>query len=209
RSCRRSSTRPGSPPSSRRRSSIIHVRRRTRLRKCSSRRTRSRRRSTRSRRSPTRTTSSQTRKPDFDSRAGTYDELRPQDENWWELYQLVVREADLRGQRVLDAGCGTGRFAAALGSQARVWGIDASAEMLAVARERVPHNVRLKLARAEGPPFKDGWFERVVFWLVIHLLDRPVAFREAHRVLVRGGLASAGTLDSADLSGCGLRGYCP
>jgi ubiquinone/menaquinone biosynthesis C-methylase UbiE len=57
---------------------------------------------------------------------------------------------------VLDAGCGTGRFLAALAPEARVWGIDPSAEMLAVARERLPRSVRLKQARAEQPPFRDG-----------------------------------------------------
>jgi SAM-dependent methyltransferase len=120
-----------------------------------------------------------------------------------------VREADLRGRRVLDAGCGTGRFAAALAPVARVWGIDASPEMLAVARERVSSKVRLKLARAEEPPFKDGWFERVVYWLVIHLLDRPVAFRAAHRLLAPGGLACAVTFDSDYFSGFWLNRYFP
>jgi ubiquinone/menaquinone biosynthesis C-methylase UbiE len=120
-----------------------------------------------------------------------------------------VREADLRGRRVLDAGCGTGRFAAALASQARVWGIDASAEMLAVARERIPPNVRLKLARAEEPPFKDQWFERLVYWLVIHLLDRPAAFRAAHRLLAPGGSACVVTFDSSYFSGFWLNRYFP
>ena len=84
---------------------------------------------------------------------------------------MLLRSGDLRGRRVLDAGCGTGRFSATLAPEARVWGIDASAEMLAVARERVPRSVRLKQARAEAPPFRDGWFDRVVYWLVIHLLE--------------------------------------
>src|SRR4051812_11806751 len=94
------------------------------------------------------------RQPDFDARAASYDELRPQDAHWWELFELVAREGDLRGRRVLDVGCGTGRFVAALAHDARVWGIDPSAEMLAVARERNPR-VPLKLAPAERPPFKN------------------------------------------------------
>jgi ubiquinone/menaquinone biosynthesis C-methylase UbiE len=81
--------------------------------------------------------------------------------------------------------------------------------MLAVARERVPPNVRLKLAHAEEPPFKDGWFERVVYWLVIHLLDRPAAFRAAHRMLSPGGLACAVTFDSTYFSGFWLSRYFP
>jgi ubiquinone/menaquinone biosynthesis C-methylase UbiE len=98
---------------------------------------------------------------------------------------------------VLDVGCGTGRFAAALAREAKVWGIDASSEMLAVARSRVPATVRLKQAPAEHPPFRDGWFDRVVYWLVIHLLDRPAAFRAAHRLLGDAGRCCIATFDEA------------
>jgi SAM-dependent methyltransferase len=147
--------------------------------------------------------------PDFDARAARYDELRPQDDNWWELYKLVEKEADLRGRRVLDAGCGTGRLGRALAPHASVWGIDASAEMLAVARTRVPSSVRLKLASAENPPFKAGWFERVVYWLVVHLLDRPAAFAAAHRLLDDGGRACVVTFDSHYFAGYWLNRYFP
>jgi SAM-dependent methyltransferase len=112
-----------------------------------------------------------------------------------------VRDAALSGRRILDVGCGTGRFAAALASQARVWGIDASPEMVAVARERVPRSVRLKVARAEEPPFRDGWFDRVVYWLVIHLLDRPKAFGAAHSLLAEGGRACVVTFDAEHFEG--------
>jgi SAM-dependent methyltransferase len=98
---------------------------------------------------------------------------------------------------VLDAGCGTGRFLAALAPEARVWGIDPSAEMLAVARERLPRSVRLKQARAEQPPFRDGWFDRVVFWLVIHLVDRGAAFDAAQRLLAEDGRTCIVTFDVA------------
>jgi ubiquinone/menaquinone biosynthesis C-methylase UbiE len=126
---------------------------------------------------------------DFGARAASYDRIRPVDENWWNAFELVVREADLGGRRVLDLGCGTGRFAAALAERgiARVWGVDASPEMLAVAREKLPASVGLKHGRAEDLPFRDGWFERAVMWLVVHLVDRPAAFREAARVLTPDG----------------------
>jgi ubiquinone/menaquinone biosynthesis C-methylase UbiE len=125
--------------------------------------------------------------PDFSARAARYDELRPQDASWWELYELLLREGDLRGRRVLDVGCGTGRFVSELARVAKVWGVDASPGMLEVAKSRVPRSVRLKEARAEQLPFRDAWFERVTYWLVIHLLDRPAAFREARRVLAPKG----------------------
>jgi ubiquinone/menaquinone biosynthesis C-methylase UbiE len=103
-----------------------------------------------------------------------------------ELFDALVREGDLRGRRVLVVGCGTGTLAGELAEQAvcRVWGVDDSEELLAVARENVP-GVRFKQARPEQLPFKDGWFERVV--LLMHRVDRPRALAESRRVLRAGG----------------------
>ena len=56
--------------------------------------------------------------------------------------------------------------------------------MAALARERLS---TVKVAPAERLPFKDGWFERALMQLVIHLVDRPQAFAEAWRVLGADG----------------------
>jgi ubiquinone/menaquinone biosynthesis C-methylase UbiE len=102
-----------------------------------------------------------------------------------------VREGDLAGRRVLDIGCGTGRALEALAARgSRVWGVEPEPEMAALARERVS---TVKVASAEGLPFKDGWFERALMWLVVHLVDRPRAFSEAARVLVPDGRLAIGT----------------
>jgi ubiquinone/menaquinone biosynthesis C-methylase UbiE len=94
---------------------------------------------------------------------------------------------------VLDVGCGTGRFAAALHERgSRVWGVDPSPEMVATARNR---GVNAKVAQAERLPFKEGWFERAVMWLVVHLLDRPRAFAELRRVLGPEGRVAIATFD--------------
>jgi ubiquinone/menaquinone biosynthesis C-methylase UbiE len=99
-----------------------------------------------------------------------------------------VVEGDLRGRRVLDVGCGTGRLTLALAERgAKVWGVDSSEEMLAQARAVAGRTVGLKLGRAEALPFKDGWFERVVLRLVVHLIDRERAFTEVARVVAPGG----------------------
>jgi SAM-dependent methyltransferase len=105
-----------------------------------------------------------------------------------------VREGDLTGRRVLEVGCGTGRFLAALAGRAKAWGVDPSAEMLEVARGRV-QGAGLKLGSGEELPFKDGWFERAAMWLVVHLVDRPRAFAELHRVLAPGGRLAIATFD--------------
>jgi ubiquinone/menaquinone biosynthesis C-methylase UbiE len=142
--------------------------------------------------------------PDYGSHFGTlaarYDELRsgPSDE----AIETLVREGDLRGRRVLDVGCGTGRMAAALAERhgATVSGIDPSEEMLDVARDRASQGIAaLELGTAESIPFPDGSFERALMQLVVHLVDRPRAFAEVRRVLVPGGQLVISTVNPASL----------
>jgi ubiquinone/menaquinone biosynthesis C-methylase UbiE len=120
--------------------------------------------------------------------------LRPYDANWREVAGALIREGDLAGRRVLDIGCGTGRFLAQLAEVAKAWGVDASPEMLEVARGRA-NAAGLKLGSAEELPFKDGWFERATMWLVVHLVDRSLAFAEARRVLAADGRFALATFD--------------
>ena len=102
-----------------------------------------------------------------------------------------MREGDLAGRRVLDIGCGTGRASEALAARgSRVWGVEPEPEMAELARRRVS---TVKVAPAERLPFKDGWFDRALMWLVVHLVDRPQAFAEAARVLAEDGRLAIGT----------------
>jgi SAM-dependent methyltransferase len=123
------------------------------------------------------------------------------------VFELLVSEGDLLGRRLLDIGCGTGRVAAALAERgSRVWGVEPSAEMAALARDRIS---TVKVAPAEKVPFKDGWFERAVMVLVIHLLDRPRAFAEAHRVLGPEGRLVVATFDPAHFERYWLNRFFP
>jgi SAM-dependent methyltransferase len=122
----------------------------------------------------------------------------------------VVEEAGLRGGRVLDAGCGTGRLAAALAEPgiARVWGVDASPEMLVVARAKTSR-AGFKEGRLEALPFRDAWFDAAVAWLVVHLVDRGAAFWELRRVLRPGGRVAVVSFDPAHFSDFWLNRYFP
>jgi SAM-dependent methyltransferase len=93
------------------------------------------------------------------------------------------------GERILDAGCGTGRhFERLQASGAHAVGADFSAGMLAVLRRRMPR-ARLVLAGIEaGLPLAGASFDAVLCALVgEHLGALGLAFSEMARVLRPGG----------------------
>jgi ubiquinone/menaquinone biosynthesis C-methylase UbiE len=128
--------------------------------------------------------------------AERYDELRPLDEPALETLERLVEIGDLRGRRVLDIGCGTGRFAIALAERyaAKVWGVDPEPAMLDVARRKAPQ-LGWKLGRAESLPFRDAWFGGAVLNLVLQHVERTAAFGEVQRVLTAGGRVVISTPD--------------
>ena len=93
------------------------------------------------------------------------------------------------GERILDAGCGTGRaFPALLSSGARVCGVDFALGMLRVAQRRFP-GVPLAQADLQGHlPFRDAVFDATLCALVgEHLTDLDAVLRELRRVLRPAG----------------------
>jgi magnesium-protoporphyrin O-methyltransferase len=72
---------------------------------------------------------------------------------------------DLSGQRVLDAGCGTGQMSQELALRgATVVGIDISARLVNIARTRLPHDLARQVTFADGDMFDPahGRFDHVV-----------------------------------------------
>jgi len=109
----------------------------------------------------------------------------------------LVRE-QLPCAAFLDAGCGDGRYLAALAADLpeRVAGVDISERILETARLRVP-DADLRRANLESLPFGDAEFDVVLSSQVIeHVLDAPTAVRELARVL-RGGGALILSTDNA------------
>lgn len=148
---------------------------------------------------------------DFGLLAGRYDELRPAGAAWTELAELTL--AELAGaRRLLDVGCGTGRFAVLAAERlgARVWGVDPAPEMLAAARARGLRGIGWKQARAEQLPFRDGWFDAVHAHLVLHAvgsLDEAIA--ELARVLGAGGRVATVSFDPEHFDRFHLNPYFP
>jgi ubiquinone/menaquinone biosynthesis C-methylase UbiE len=100
-------------------------------------------------------------------------------------------------RRLVDVGCGTGRFAAFAKARrgGRVWGVDPAPEMLRRARARPDAGgIGWKQASAERLPFTDGWFDAAHMHLVVHTLpDRPAALAEIARVLMPCGRMAVAT----------------
>lgn len=90
----------------------------------------------------------------------------------------------MRPRRVIDIGCGTGRWTARLNAI----GIDASAEMLAVAARKPGLAGRLAVADAAAVPLAEECADVILCALTLgHVRDRAKALAEFVRILQPGG----------------------
>lgn len=115
--------------------------------------------------------------------------------------------APAAGDHVADIGCGNGMMtvdlALAVGDQGKVTGIDPSAEMLALAGDRVKDlgNVTLSPGSAEGLPLEDASVDKAVSLQVFEYLDDPAAgLVEILRVLAPGGRVVIGDMHFGTLA---------
>jgi SAM-dependent methyltransferase len=104
-------------------------------------------------------------------------------------YEAAIRHVGIAsGQRVLDVGCGSGAFLRAAADRgARVSGLDASAALVEIARERTPE-ADVRVGDMESLPFGDDAFDVVTgFNAFFFAADMTAALREAGRVAKPGG----------------------
>ncbi len=117
------------------------------------------------------------------------------------LAPLFADLADVvRGQRVLDVGCGPGALTSELvrrlGAE-HVAAVDPSEPFVAAVRERHP-GVAVERAPAEELPFPDRSFDAALAQLVVHFMADPVAgLREMARVTREEGVVTASVWDHA------------
>ncbi len=101
----------------------------------------------------------------------------------------LIREhlGDLRSKRVLDVGCGKGRFARIFHQQepdAEIWGLDISEEML----RHVPPEIRTRAGSMTDLPFESEWFDGAYATESLeHAVEIDRAVSEMCRVVKPGG----------------------
>jgi demethylmenaquinone methyltransferase/2-methoxy-6-polyprenyl-1,4-benzoquinol methylase/phosphoethanolamine N-methyltransferase len=111
--------------------------------------------------------------------------------------RAIVRKADVQaGQKVLDVGCGTGAQtlpAAAVAGPGNVSGIDASPDMIEIARRKAKKrrlDVDFRVAPMEDLPFENNQFDLALSGFMLHHLPDDVklqGLQEVRRVLKPGG----------------------
>ena len=101
--------------------------------------------------------------------AGHYDSTRSATGSEIWLGHLISHFGDLRGVRLLDAGCGTGNYALEMARHVgQVTALDMNQQMLAKARTKaaaVPHGDRIEFRHGQllDLPFADASFDAVMF----------------------------------------------
>jgi SAM-dependent methyltransferase len=115
--------------------------------------------------------------------------MRRLDRTGWlrgdDVWQIALQAVgEVRPARVLDAGCGTGEFAAML-TASEVICVDLSEVAVGAARAK---GLAAQVADVQDLPFGDGSFDVVVAnWLLYHVADRRRAIAELARVLTPTG----------------------
>jgi len=119
----------------------------------------------------------------FRERAAEFPDSVPSDDP--RLLRIIDELKGAGPGRLLDAGCGKGRFLRALaGSRAEITGSDPVMEFLKDNKDGRPR----VCAEASRQPFRDGAFAAVICVEVLeHVEDREAALAEFYRLLSPGG----------------------
>jgi ubiquinone/menaquinone biosynthesis C-methylase UbiE len=123
----------------------------------------------------------------FNRYAGEYDRWFDEHPQAYGEQIAVLRSAVPQGGTGLEVGVGSGRYASRLGIR---HGLDPSPDLLKMAYRR---GVASVLGTGEALPYRAGSFDYVLMMTVICFMDDIVhPFREADRVLARGGIIIVG-----------------
>jgi len=116
---------------------------------------------------------------------------RTRQETWGEM-KFLFEDYPMPGEKVLDLGCGNGRwFKLFQERQVDYIGIDNSEKLIEVARKKYPQ-AKFQIADALNLPFPDKFFDKIYSIAVLHQIPskelRLHFLKEARRVLGPDGL---------------------
>ncbi|MBW2558030.1 MAG: class I SAM-dependent methyltransferase [Deltaproteobacteria bacterium] len=102
---------------------------------------------------------------------------------------MIERFVDLKGNRVLEVGCGDGRLTLLFaGESGELIAIDPDDTRIAEARRNI-RGVDFRIGSGEALEFEDESFDLIIFTMSLHHhTDCALALREAHRTLKKDGM---------------------
>jgi len=130
----------------------------------------------------------------FSGISASWDERHSRPEEQEQLKEFAGHFRLKPGDRVLDAGCGSGRLipiiCEGIGPEGRLVELDFAPGMLEIGRGKANgRHVTFVAGDAHSLPLPDMDFDKVIaLALLPHLDHRAVALKEFHRVLKPGGL---------------------
>ncbi|RSN74932.1 class I SAM-dependent methyltransferase [Candidatus Methanodesulfokora washburnensis] len=132
--------------------------------------------------------SKNTIKTGYENAAEDYDAYRLP----WIKGPLIILEGEIlrrfvKGESILEVGCGTGRIARYFVDDKEYFGIDISHSMVRCARRKYNHNPHLILSDAEMMCFREGTFESLFLTKVFKFLNPSSFLEEAKRILKKNG----------------------
>ena len=125
---------------------------------------------------------------DYNSIADKYSRVREKD--WKEMDFLFDKYLDPK-DRVLDLGCGNGRFYDSfVGKEVEYFGVDPSLNLIDIAKKNHPQG-NFQVASGDSLPFSGNYFDKVFSIAVLHHIPsldfRSQFLKEAKRVLKDDG----------------------
>jgi len=128
-------------------------------------------------------------KQDYDKIAQEFSATR-----WriWEEAEFLFNDYVMPGEKVLDLGCGNGRFFEFLKDKdIHYIGVDFSEKLIEIAKNKYP-KLKFEVANALNLPFPNNYFDKIYSIAVLHHIPskqfRLQFLQEARRVLKSNGL---------------------
>lgn len=119
---------------------------------------------------------------DYNKIADTFNRTR----DWIPPDFTILEKYINKGEKILDLGCGNGRFSEIVGSKADYYGVDVSEKLIEIAKKKYP-NGKFAVSEPLVLPFENNFFDKIFCLAVLHHIPskkfRRDFLKEIKRVL--------------------------